>query len=139
ALFGVCMVCHGELVRLRPTTRHLTEFYLMLSAGGALGGVFVSLVAPHVFQEFFEWDIGLVISFVLALTVAAISFGKKKASRLAVGGAALAIGVLGMAGITYSRWIEDTTDYQRLAIARNFYGVVAVIEREADNPERHHR
>ena len=37
-LFFVCMVCHGELVRLRPDPRHLTEFYLLIAAGGAVGG-----------------------------------------------------------------------------------------------------
>ena len=35
----VCMVCHGELVRLKPATAHLTSFYLLVAAGGALGGV----------------------------------------------------------------------------------------------------
>ncbi len=45
-MFGVCLLCHGELVRLRPHAAHLTAFYLALSAGGALGGVLVSLVAP---------------------------------------------------------------------------------------------
>ena len=42
-MFLICMVCHGEFVRLRPDPRHLTEYYLCMSAGGALGGVFVSL------------------------------------------------------------------------------------------------
>ncbi len=65
-MFFICMVCHGELVRLRPDPRHLTEYYLCISAGGALGGVFVSLVAPRIFNTFFEWDLGLVLSFVVA-------------------------------------------------------------------------
>src|SRR5262245_48594535 len=50
ALFFLCMVCHGELVRLKPSPRYLTSFYLMISAGGALGGLFVSLLAPVVFS-----------------------------------------------------------------------------------------
>ena len=62
-LFMVCMVCHGELVRLRPKARYLTEFYLMIAAGGALGGVLVSLVAPRVFPGFWEWNIGLLRNF----------------------------------------------------------------------------
>lgn len=65
-LFFVCMVCHGELVRLRPHPRYLTEFYLLISAGGALGGVFVSLVAPVIFTTFFEWPIGLALCFAIA-------------------------------------------------------------------------
>ena len=59
ALFVFCMVCHGELVRRKPHVRHLTLFYLMLSIGGALGGVFVGLVAPAVFSSYFELPIGL--------------------------------------------------------------------------------
>ena len=40
AMFFGCMVCHGELARLKPDPSRLTEFYLMMSAGGALGGLF---------------------------------------------------------------------------------------------------
>ena len=44
--FMACMVCHGELVRSRPAARHLTEFYLMMSIGGVLGGMFNAVLAP---------------------------------------------------------------------------------------------
>ena len=69
AMFGVCMVCHGEVVRLRPSPKYLTEFYLMLSAGGAVGGICVSLLAPSLFTTHLEWSLGLVISFVIASVV----------------------------------------------------------------------
>lgn len=59
-LFAACMVCHGELHHLRPAPRHLTEFYLTIAAGGALGGALVALVAPMVFADFHELPIGLV-------------------------------------------------------------------------------
>jgi hypothetical protein len=58
-LFVCCMVCHGELVRLKPAPRHLTAFYLLVAAGGAAGGVFVTLVAPAVFHTYLELHIGL--------------------------------------------------------------------------------
>ncbi|MEI9815385.1 MAG: hypothetical protein WDO18_23255 [Acidobacteriota bacterium] len=48
ALFAACMVCHGELAKARPGARHLTAFYLTVSAGGVVGGVFVALIAPTV-------------------------------------------------------------------------------------------
>src|ERR1043166_7011432 len=48
-LFTCCMVCHGELARLKPHPRYLTHFYLMISAGGAIGGAVVGLVARKVF------------------------------------------------------------------------------------------
>jgi len=55
--FLSAMVCHGELVRRRPHAEHLTEFYLFMSFGGLLGGVLVSLVAPHVFTQVLEYPI----------------------------------------------------------------------------------
>ncbi len=68
AMFLGCMVCHGELTRLKPDPSRLTEFYLMMSAGGALGGLFVSQVAPRVFHTYLEWP-GVVVA---CLGVAAI-------------------------------------------------------------------
>ena len=59
-LFACCMVCHGELVRLKPHPRYLTRFYLLISAGGAAGGIFVALIAPRIFSGFWEFHFGLV-------------------------------------------------------------------------------
>ncbi|MGE3409170.1 MAG: spermidine synthase [Pirellulales bacterium] len=69
ALFFVCMVCHGELVRLKPSPRHLTRFYLMTSAGGAVGGIFVALIAPLAFNSHLEYTLGILVSYVLALAI----------------------------------------------------------------------
>lgn len=69
AMFLACMVCHGELTRLKPAPRRLTEFYLLMSAGGALGGLFVSLGAPRLFTTFAEWPISLILVFALAALV----------------------------------------------------------------------
>ncbi len=66
AMFIACMLCHGELTRLKPAPRRLTEFYLLMSFGGALGGLFVSLGAPHVFTIFAEWPISLIVVAALA-------------------------------------------------------------------------
>ena len=61
-LFAVAMTCHGELSRDRPATEHLTEFYLWLALGGALGGVFNALVAPVVFHSVAEYPIAIVLA-----------------------------------------------------------------------------
>ena len=58
--FVVAMVCHGELARLRPPVSQLTEFYLMMSIGGVLGGAFNSLVAPFVFNGILEYPLMLI-------------------------------------------------------------------------------
>ena len=66
-LYTCCMVCHGELVRLKPHARYLTHFYLMISAGGALGGVLVGLIAPYFFHAFYELPIGLALCGIMVL------------------------------------------------------------------------
>lgn len=68
-LFTSCMVCHGELVRLRPGSRYLTSFYLMLAGGGALGGLLVTVGAPYLLKDFWEYHIGLVATSLLTLIV----------------------------------------------------------------------
>lgn len=70
-LFSCGMVCHGELVRLRPRPEHLTRFYLLVSAGGAAGGVFVATIAPHIFSGYWEFQAGLVACVLLVIIVLA--------------------------------------------------------------------
>lgn len=61
-LFVVALVCHGELARSRPPITHLTIFYLLMSVGGALGGIFNALIAPVVFNGLVEYQIVLVLA-----------------------------------------------------------------------------
>ncbi len=68
-MFSACMLCHGELYLLRPDAGHLTSFYLMVSIGGALGGVFVSLIAPLIFNGYWEFMVALALALALWLTV----------------------------------------------------------------------
>jgi len=69
-LFAVAMVCHGELARSRPEVRRLTEFYLWISFGGVLGGIFNSLVAPVVFSTVVEFPLALILAAVLMPSLA---------------------------------------------------------------------
>jgi hypothetical protein len=64
-LFVVAMVCHGEIANDRPSARHLTEFYLWMSAGGVLGGIFNALLAPLVFSTVLEYPLTLVLACLL--------------------------------------------------------------------------
>jgi hypothetical protein len=68
-LFICCLVCHGELYRLRPEPRYLTSFYLMISAGGALGGLFVAVIAPMIFKDYYEFHWSLFACALLFLIV----------------------------------------------------------------------
>ena len=68
ALFIACMVCHGELYRLKPPPQRLTSYFLLISLGGALGGFFVAIVAPAIFKDYRELQLGLwLLSYVLGV------------------------------------------------------------------------
>ena len=61
ATYFVCaMVAHGELFRLRPPASQLTSFYLWMSVGGVLGGIFAALLAPLIFSTVLEYPVLLV-------------------------------------------------------------------------------
>src|SRR5262249_10067583 len=64
-LFVAAMVCHGELARTRPAPSHLTEFYLWISVGGVLGGLFNALVAPLVFDAVLEYPLVVALACLL--------------------------------------------------------------------------
>ena len=75
-LFLICMTCHGELVGLKPPVGRLTLFYLIVALGGALGGVFVGLIAPRVFHGY--WEFNIMVTFVWV--VLAVIFLRDKGS-----------------------------------------------------------
>jgi hypothetical protein len=65
AFFFAVMVCHGELAKNRPHTRHLTRFYLIMSFAGMLGGMFNTFVAPFIFNGIYEYPIMIVAALLL--------------------------------------------------------------------------
>lgn len=72
--FVAALLCHGNLAAGRPDAAHLTEFYLWLAVGGALGGIFNGLIAPQVFSSVVEYPLVLVLIAALALQPAGRSF-----------------------------------------------------------------
>jgi hypothetical protein len=74
AFFLIAMVCHGELAKDRPSTKHLTEYYLLMSVGGVLGGMFNALLAPLVFVYLEEYVIAMVAACLLRPTTFLLSF-----------------------------------------------------------------
>lgn len=132
AQFVLCMLCHGELARSRPTPRFLTSFYLTIAAGGALGGAFVALVAPRVFTEFSEFPIGLagacLLGFVGWVRTGALSEWSR--SHLAV---RLPLMALLIGGLTSIVATTSGAKQGAIATARNFYGILRVMERQDDN------
>jgi len=65
AFFLAVMVCHGELAKHRPQTQHLTDFYLIMSFAGMLGGMFNTFVAPFIFNAVYEYPLMIVAALLL--------------------------------------------------------------------------
>lgn len=117
SLFVFCMVCHGELVRRKPPLRHLTLFYLMLSVGGALGGLLVGLVAPALFTAYFELPLGL---FLCAALVLVVLWRELRPLWRGV----LLLALLGYGGRLAHISLDYVEGYRR--VVRNFYGQLRV-------------
>jgi len=117
-LFLACLFCHGELYRLRPAPAHLTAFYLTISAGGAIGGLAVAVVAPLVFNGYYELGVGLaVLALLAALRFASVGILPRYLSLLAL------LAVTGFAAYDGFHQKQDV----RVA-TRSFYGVLRVKE-----------
>ena len=115
-LFVVCMMCHGELVLSKPAPQHLTRFYLLVSIGGALGALMVSVVAPLVFSTHLETAFALLVAALLFIPVAQAAHPFLQ--WLAV---LLAIGVVGTGA-----WFVKLEHNNAIEVTRNFYGVLKV-------------
>ena len=135
-LFICCMICHGELCRLKPSARSLTSYYLMIAAGGALGGGLVAIVAPLLFNFYLEVHWGLwICSLLWMLTYArdktAFRWGKR--SVLVWNGALVVVVLLGGVLLWNSRFASQKAIY----LSRNFYGILGVYELDQEKPEDH--
>jgi hypothetical protein len=119
--FLACMICHGELYRLRPDAGHLTSFYLMVSVGGAFGGLFVNLIAPFIFTGYWEFYLAWLLTIVL-LIVMLFSFISDH-----VDFQARSMSLAFLIGVVLLAFGLDP--YQNAMFAeRNFYGVIRVRE-----------
>ncbi len=140
-LFTCCMACHGELVQARPGLRRLTLFYLMISVGGVLGGSFVALVAPLLFDAYYEFGLGLAGCCVALLIVHRRDAMKgldpavrRRAWRRIGALGAAAVVVMGVGVGALGTLAQGEHDAQ-VAARRNFYGVLRVERNEVGSPE----
>ena len=97
-LFVCCMVCHGELTLLKPHPRYLTHFYLMISAGGALGGLVVAFVAPRLFKANYELELGMAFCAALALVALRNRPGRPLLANLLTGFQLLPVALAALLG-----------------------------------------
>mgnify|MGYP000314732119 CR=1 FL=1 len=122
-LFIACMICHGELARLKPEVEHLTLFYLFMSLGGFLGSAFVAFVAQNIFDQFLEFPLAIISVFVLLAlsTYSQKGTTRKTQSWLIVSNVTLALTF--MAGLAYLNALFVKTN---VTSERNFYGILSV-------------
>ncbi len=127
ALFIGCIACHGELTRLKPDPRHLTNFYLMVALGGALGGLFVAIGAPHLFRTYSELPLSLVACAALVTCVLWVAPGHWP-RRFTLPIARIAMIALTIALAVYIFHYKSLDDRRFDFSARNYYGVLRVYD-----------
>lgn len=129
-LFLWCMVCHGELSKSKPAAKHLTLFFLIVSAGGAIGGVFVVVIAPRIFDQF--WELHTAYTACFGFTM--LAYWRARGGFL-FGGEPLwawSIVVSAFSMLTTFFWMEATNDkrespyYELVDRTRDFFGVLTV-------------
>ncbi len=127
SLFACGMTCHGELERLKPHVSKLTLFYLFVSLGGSLGGIFVVLIAPRIFSGFPEYQLALMGSLVVGVAIPSFQKSMPGIRKLGLGFVALIIGGLVLANLiaTLTRTQVDGV----LLDGRNEYGIFSVEEK----------
>ncbi len=95
AFFLSAIVCHRELYLRRPAPYHLTEFYIWMSAGGVIGGIFAALVAPQIFATVLEFKLLLLVSLLCRPGVLLGLDVPVRASRIALTAALMLVVFLG--------------------------------------------
>ena len=130
-LFAVCMVCHGELARWRPSPKYLTAFYLTIAAGGAIGGAFTALLAPRIFTELDEYPLALSAGCVLGFVswIRSGAFAQWTSRNFAVRIPLMALLIGGATSLYAVTAIGAPSEIAR----RNFYGILRVSESSDQN------
>lgn len=131
SLFACGMTCHGELERIKPHTSKLTLFYLFVSLGGSLGGIFVVLVAPRIFSGFPEFQLALMGTLLVGIGIPCFGSAISSGRKYVAGFAGLLVGGLALASFlaTLNRGQLDEV----LLDGRNEYGIFSVEEQEEDD------
>lgn len=121
-LFLVTLFCHGELVSLRPPPSRLGGYYLCIAVGGAIGGATIGLMFPVVLPNAFDLEIALAVAGALVVLRAA----SLQHIALVIGGCAAGSTAMAFAG--WAGWSRYDNTRDDVAIARNFYGTLRVMD-----------
>jgi hypothetical protein len=124
-LLFATILLHGELYRLRPHSQELTSFYLMVSLGGVVGGLFVNLAAPVIFNGFWELQVGILICWLMVLV---LLLGNRNSpiyqgeNKMIIQMWLLVMGIIAI--LSYESY--NSTQVGVILVKRNFYGVFRV-------------
>lgn len=125
-LLIACIFCQGELYQLRPPKGQLTGFYLAIAAGGALGAIFVGLIAPQIFGGIYELPVSLTFTAALALLS---NWESGWGARVLWAGVTVC-----MAAVLVLNWQAYTQN--SLALKRSFYGSLRVVQSPRAGPDQ---
>lgn len=133
-LFSGCMVCHGELFRLKPDKQDMTTYYLFIALGGVLGGLFINVIAVLFFNDL--WDFYLTIFGIFILSAyLCFYYPKQKVFWLQV-----ASWIAGFSTLSALLFFHLQYDNQNVILkARNFFGTMEVVENNLDIKDYHYR
>jgi len=120
-LFVACMFFHGELAGLKPAAARLTRFYFMISLGGAIGGLFVGLLAPRIFPTYYEFPLAIVVAGLVA------AYLVRRLPKPVLLAAFVSIGASAYYGHAYLEMLNENTRI----MARSFFGALRVTEKDA--------
>ena len=133
-LLAACMVCHGELHRLRPAPARLTGYYLTIAAGGAAGSIFVALLAPLFLADYRELQIGLVLLLYFTGVLCLIHRSRSLAHGAALGLLAVTFVVPALQAVTgrgagewFSSWAQQTFVFYREQAPAIAAGLVVLV------------
>lgn len=131
-LFSACMICHGELARLKPPVENLTLFYLNMSLGGFLGSAFVAFIAQNFFSQFLEFPFGIITVYLLFYfcihcTKSIQSVQSKDSSALLSDKLLTKISVVAaIILIGFFSYLNTLFAQSNIDSSRNFYGILSV-------------
>jgi len=140
-LFSGTMICHNLLYNLKPTTKHLDLFYLLISLGSVISAIFVIFIAQIYFKGVWELHIGIYLTFLIAiwtLTNSRNSLFSKKifdfvSTKKEIYLLSATIYPIALITTIFTLSIISGTNILNLKIWRNFYGIAAIDEKEINN------
>ncbi len=125
-LLVCCIVCHGELARLKPHPSHLTSYYLMISLGGALGACLVAFAAPRLLSGFYELHISMGACAIFVLV--ALRNDLESAPRVWRSRPAWVLILAFTVALLASLFSTALREGANALTVRNFYGVLRVVD-----------